>query len=606
MIQTTPKTQASTQVAPPQQGDVLLQIGNHRWLYFNDPIDIHVACCLDQVIPTMAHAEAAIHSGHFIAGYVAYEAAPAFDDALVTHPCSDPPLCWFGVFSEPHEIDLPAVEVADFTLPWHTTKTLYDYRKDIEQIKHYIEQGDTYQVNYTIRLETEMPNDPFALFLQLVRSQPDALGAYVHTEDSILCSLSPELFYRRNGSHIVCQPMKGTSPRGVTYSDDQHIRQKLRSSGKNRAENIMVVDMIRNDLGRIARLGSVQVDRLFELHKFPTLFQMTSTISAKTDVCLTDTFRALFPCASITGAPKVRTMQIICELEETPRGLYTGAIGYASPNGEQQFNVAIRTIEMNTKRKTATFGTGSGIIWDSHADKEYIECFTKTLVVREPTPDFRLLETLRWEPDSGYFFLHHHLRRANQSALYFDIPLDIDRLRQQLNRHVEILQPTVAQRVRVLIDTGGQLEIQFHALNSSQFVTSPDEANASNRTVQVGLTTKPVDSRDRFLYHKTTHRMIYDTAAAAAPDLDDIILFNEKGHVTETTVANLVIKRGVSWITPPVSSGLLAGTYRAHLLEKKTVSENVVHVDEIRRGAWLYRINSVRGWDRLEICESAT
>lgn len=602
MSETTAKSVSARQAIMPQEGDVLLQTGREGyWLYFSNPVAVYTARSVADVIPVMEQAEAALNAGHVVAGYVAYEAAPAFDDALLTHPDSTLPLCWFAAYKEAHRVGPPTGGAAGKPATWTPSQERPDFADAIARIKTYIEQGDTYQVNHTFRLQAEAPADAFTLFCNLLHSQPDGYSAYLHTRDAIICSLSPELFFRRAGSRIACQPMKGTSSRGRTQTEDESILRTLHRSEKNRAENIMVVDMMRNDLGRIARPGSVQVDSLFDIHRFPTLFQMTSSISAETDAGLLDTFRALFPCASITGAPKVRTTEIIRELEPEPRGIYTGAIGYGTPDGEQQFNVAIRTIEIDPTHSTATYGTGGGIVWDSDADEEYTECCTKALVLREPVPPFSLMETLRWDPATGYRFLPEHLERASASAAYFDIPLKPGTLVQQLADYATTIQHDEPMRVRLLINAQGDLKMELRSMGGVPFAASAREADASGQRVKAGLATAPIQSTNRFLYHKTTHRPMYDDATSTTLGAEEVILYNEAGEVTETTIANLVLQRGTRWVTPLVSCGLLAGTYRAVLVEEGIVAEDIVSLQDLKQASAVYRVNSVRGWQRLHL-----
>ena len=593
-------TQTTGNKASPtcEPGNALVQIHDNTWLSFADPLNTLATHTLDNVIPALQQAEEALANGFHVVGYMTYEAAAAFDSALVTHHLSNQPLCWFGVYREATASKPPKPEPPPRATTWQPSRQREAYRRDVAAIKHYIEQGDTYQVNHTMRLEGTEPDDAWVMFSHLLPSQPNGFCAYIDTGDMVIGSLSPELFFRRVGSHITCQPMKGTAARGMTHDDDEKILRALHHSEKDRAENIMVVDMMRNDLGRIARPGTVQVDSLFDIRKFPTLFQMTSTVSAETDAGLTDTFRALFPSASITGAPKVRTMQIIRELERHPRGVYTGAIGYAAPNGQQQFNVAIRTVVVDRKQRCATYGVGSGIVWDSDATREHEECLTKALVLREPIPPFCLLETMRWEPDRGFFFRAEHLQRVQASAAYFDIPFDVGRWDQALDRWANDARS--AHRVRVTVDSDGVLQLTSHPLHEMPFNWEPLSKQAKIRARIAG---EPVDTRDRFLYHKTTNRTVYDRAANAHVDADDVVLFNACEQVTETCIANLVVRQGSEWITPTVACGLLAGTFRNHLLKAGVLRERTVTLEEVSKAEQVYRINSVRGWERLALVE---
>jgi para-aminobenzoate synthetase/4-amino-4-deoxychorismate lyase len=359
----------------------------------------------------------------------------------------------------------------------------------------------------------------------------------------------------------------------------------------------MIVDMIRNDLGRIARSGSVRVDSLFDVTRYPSLLQMTSNVLAETDETTADVFAALFPCASVTGAPKVRTSHLIAELEQEPRGIYTGAMGVLAPGRNAQFNVAIRTLQVDRERGRAFYGTGSGIVWDSDADREFEECRTKALVLQNPVPPFQLFETLRWEPGQGYLFLDHHLRRLTDSATYFQFHVSEGRARKALEERCASFADA-SQRVRLLVDRHGTVQLESTELLNNAF---HDQPGADTLIRHAAVAETPVDAANPFLFHKTTYRDVYDEHLARHPDADDIILWNEQGEITETCVGNVVIYRNGSWVTPPVCCGLLGGTYRAWLLEHARIEESVIRKEEVLRAEELYMINSVRGWVRLEI-----
>jgi para-aminobenzoate synthetase/4-amino-4-deoxychorismate lyase len=407
-------------------------------------------------------------------------------------------------------------------------------------------------------------------------------------DDHIICSASPELFFHLDGESIVARPMKGTARRGLTTMEDRQEQAWLQTSEKNRAENVMIVDMLRNDLGRIAAIGSVQVSSLFDVERYPTVWQMTSTVTARTQASLPEIFKALFPCASITGAPKIRTMQIINRLEPEPRQAYTGSIGFIAPGRRAQFNVAIRSVLIDRQRQQAEFGVGGGIIWDSDAADEYQECLVKSRLLSQNWPRFALLETLLWEPDSGYLLLEQHLERLEQSAEYFAYPFDwaqVDRKLQELVAGYG----NQSQRVRLLLDSQGGVECQSAPLTK---VPVPEIPN-------LVLAAAPVNSQDIFLYHKTTHRGVYETLQAPCtegsfPVCDDVILWNERGEISETCNANLVFELDGELVTPPVSSGLLPGVYRSWLLAQGQVREKVVTLQDLPRCSKIYVVNSVR------------
>lgn len=335
------------------------------------------------VLPALAEVQKAVDGGLYAAGYIAYEAAGGIESHFETHGEGPLPLVWFGLFKEMMVREQPPFTTGyEFTLgAWEPSVSREQYRLAIERIKAYIAAGDTYQVNYTFRLRAACSGQPWPLFLRLCRAQQSRYAAYIEADDFAICSASPELFFDLSDGVLTSKPMKGTAPRGATSSEDQALREALAASPKNRAENAMIVDMMRNDIGRIAQVGSVAVSDVFAIEEYPTLFQMTSTVKARTSAPFVEIIRALFPCASITGAPKVRTMQIIRELEPDPRGVYTGCIGYLAPGGHTRFNVAIRTVAIDRRTGQAQYGTGGGIVWDSGADDEYAEALTKAAVL---------------------------------------------------------------------------------------------------------------------------------------------------------------------------------------------------------------------------------
>jgi len=345
----------------------------------------------------------------------------------------------------------------------------------------------------------------------------------------------------------------------------------------------MIVDMVRNDLGRIAEIGSVQVPDLFKIEKYSTLFQMTSLVQAKTQASFTDVFSALFPSASITGAPKVSTMNIIAELESTPRGVYTGSIGYLSPNRKAQFNVAIRTVLVDRKNTSAEYGIGGGIVWDSTGLDEYNEALLKARVLTEKSNEFSLLETLLWTPQDGYFLPEKHFERLEDSAEYFDIPFSRTAFYDLLDELQEKFSSS--QRIRILIDRFGNC------------TTESKDLIFEEKIFIVKLANKPIDSSNRFYFHKTTNRKIYPPLNG----FDDILLYNENGELTEFTIGNLVVEMGGKLVTPPISCGLLAGTFRAHLLESGKISEKVIRMEELKDCKKIFLVNSLRKWTSVKI-----
>jgi para-aminobenzoate synthetase / 4-amino-4-deoxychorismate lyase len=576
-----------------QKNEVLLKHGD-EWLHFANPLRVIYAERLDEVRDALQEVERLVkEKGWHAAGFVSYEAAPAFDNALRVLSDGNFPLLWFGLYQEPKALQTSEI-LRDFgslrALDWRPSVERESYNAAIEKVKDHIARGRTYQVNYTMRLGTDFETDSrmetdeevWRLFLHLASLQ-NKYAAYVDTGRFVICSASPELFFKLDGNRIYSRPMKGTVQRGRTTAEDREQAEWLKASLKNRAENVMIVDMIRNDLGRIDQTGSVHVPDLFTIEKYPTLFQMTSTVQAKTEASLTEIFSALFPCASITGAPKVSTMNIIAELESTPRKLYTGSIGYVSPNRKAQFNVAIRTAIIDRETQSAEYGLGGGIVWDSTSADEYSEALLKARVLTESPRPFDLLETLLWTPDEFFFLREKHRTRMADSADYFGFPFSEEKFDACLDQlEAGFMSP---QRVRILLGRSGQFQGEAKDFQSQE------------KVFKVRLAEKPVNSKDVFLFHKTTQREMYPPV----PDgFDDVLLWNENDELTEFTIGNLVVELDGKLFTPPISCGLLAGTFRSHLLETGQVRERVIRKDELAQCAKVFLVNSVRKWVKVE------
>lgn len=557
-------------------------VSGNRETVYRDPARVVCAKTLAEVLPALNEVRAAVAAGHTAAGFLAYEASPAFDLALVAHPPNTTPLLWFGLFDNPTEEIVPGDPSKDFTLgPWKSTLEPESYRNALARIREYIAAGDTYQVNYTFPLEATFQGDALAWFRQLCRAQRTPYGTYIDTGEHQIISASPELFFALSDNKIVTRPMKGTRPRAVTQADDLAQRDALAASEKDRAENVMIVDMLRNDLARIAD-GAVTTSELFTAERYPTVWQMTSTIEANTRADVSEILAALFPCGSVTGAPKYRTTEIIRELESEPRGVYCGALGWWAPNRTARFSVGIRTAVHDAKTGTVRYHTGSGVTWDSDSTEEYKECQHKATVLAYAAPRFQLLETILF--DQGYHLLREHLDRLEQSAAYFGYPCQRETITQKLARRATAFAGQ-AHRVRLLLDEDGTTEI-----DATPYC-------AEDRVFQLAVTKKPVDRRNVFLYHKTTHRAVYAEAREGLEACDDVILWNAAGEITETTIGNLVLEMSDGRrCTPPVSSGLLAGTFRRHLLAHGEIEEAILRVEDLKRARQIWVINSVRGW----------
>lgn len=567
-------------------GNVILK-KDDAWLRFSQPRRVILTEKAGEVRGKLREVEALVEARKWTAvGFLCYEAAPAFDPALKVLPSRGFPLLWFGLY-ESH-LEIPAVFENAKNLPprkWIPDTGREVYNDAIQTVKERIAQGRTYQVNYTMRLHADFDDDPLDLFAHLARAQ-NKYAAYIDLGDWAVCSASHELFFNLNGDRITSRPMKGTVRRGRATEEDKALSTWLRASAKNRAENVMIVDMIRNDLGRIAEVGTVSVPELFSIEKYPTLFQMTTTVQAKTKASLADIFSALFPSASITGAPKVSAMNIISELEGSPRNIYCGSIGYVMPGRRARFSVAIRTALVDKKNRKAEYGVGGGIVWDSTSADEYSEALLKARILTDPPQkEFSLFETLLWTPEEGYFLLERHIARMMDSADYFGFAADgaEEDIRKTLDRL--IAGASSPRRVKLSMNPQGKISAEAK------------DFQAGEKTFRVCLAKEPVDSNDRFLFHKTTNRDVYQKAAIAG--YDDVLLYNENDELTEFTIGNLVVKMNGEYFTPPVECGLLSGTFRAELTASGGVKERVLRKQDLAEREALFLINSLRKWVRV-------
>jgi para-aminobenzoate synthetase/4-amino-4-deoxychorismate lyase len=576
----------------------------HSYL-FRDPVQILSASTQDELPALFQQIETALTDGFYAAGYVSYECGYHFQSlALLTRTTSELPLAWFGVYNHPSifvhekedkESDSPSFIADAFrnissrpTIPAALTVSEEDFCATVHRIKEYIQAGDTYQVNLTDRVNAEFDTSSDEIFADLSRRQSVSYSAFLNVSGHQILSLSPELFFRVNAGNIVTRPMKGTMPRGLDSVEDIAAALRLQNDEKNRAEHVMIVDLLRNDLGRICTMGSIRVEDLFSVEKYKTLFQMTSTVSGtlRDEISYYDIFKSMFPSGSVTGAPKIRTMQIIHELEQRPRGVYTGAIGFIAPDRTSVFNVAIRTLVL--KNGQASMGVGGGIVADSDPMDEYRECLLKASFLNHTTPPFQLLETMLWDRKVIFFGLH--LDRMEASASYFGFPFDRQSITMQLSTQSKQFSPGDQYRIRLLLDAGGKATI----------AAAHHISHKSTGRVRVSL--EHTSSGDLFLRHKTTHRERYDRqyAQAHADGFDDIIFLNEREEVTEGAISNIFIMRAGVLLTPPLSSGVLPGVYRRHLLESnKTAEERVLTIQDLECADDVFLCNSVRGMTRV-------
>ena len=563
-----------------------------KWLEFTSPLRILQADQVAEVMPLVRQIEVSVQQERcYAAGFISYEAAPAFDPALPVKADTAFPLLWFGLFERVREISLPDVAWAGESAGvWHPSVGREEYERCLHAIRAHLLAGDSYQVNLTYRLRAVLDIDPWHLFTRLVGDDEVPFAGFVDTGEWVICSASPELFLRIEGQQLESRPMKGTSARGRWIEDDRAKKEALLGSAKERAENAMIVDMVRNDFGRIATPGSVRVASLLTAERHPTVWQLTSTVVARTDAPLDRILQAMFPPASITGAPKRRAMEIISAQESSPRRVYTGTLGFVAPERRAQLNVAIRTVLLHRPSGRAEYGVGGGVVWDSTPSGEYEESLAKARVLSPRPRDFDLLETLCWSPRTGFWLLEHHLQRLAGSAEYFGYRVDIPAVRGALSRVVAGL-PAIAHRVRLLVSRRGGTNCTATPLDSPL-----------QRSWRIALAQGPMARENVLLYHKTSHRAMYEEALALRPGYDDVLLFNADGQATETTVANIAVEIDGVLYTPPLHCGLLPGTQRAWLLERGRLRERILDVREVINSPNLYLLNSVRGICKVRVC----
>ncbi|AXF54964.1 aminodeoxychorismate synthase component I [Salicibibacter kimchii] len=554
-------------------------------MYFQHPVSIIQTNQSEDVDTCMQKVQAAVDDGYYAAGFVSYEAADGLRPEYSVASGAEMPLLWFGIFDGPAEPPAEKVARTYHLSDWKLSTPAREYEKNVERIRLAISRGETYQVNYTTRMNAQFLGDARSLYEQMKASQQGGYSAYLHTGRHEILSVSPELFFRRTGNHLSMKPMKGTIARGTNESEDKHLYEQLRTSEKDRAENVMIVDLLRNDLGMIAETGTVTTPALFDIEAYPTVWQMTSTVEAelKKDVDGVDLFKALFPCGSITGAPKKETMKKIKELENEPRGVYCGSIGYLSPNGDSIFNVAIRTAVVDGKEQNITYGTGGGVTWDSTPRGEYEEAIVKSKVITERQHPFSLIESLRME--NGHFpFLSSHQQRMQESAHYFGWPFSTEAMSETLHTYAKNHSQGY-YKVRLLYEPDQGFLVEGNALQNIK------------ESVNVELAKRTLPFDNVFSFHKTTAREAFDHLRSLSSEgVFDVLLYNDEHEILEFTIGNVVVEQNGVCTTPPVSLGLLPGVFRQHLLEQGAIQERTLSVSDLASADRIWLINSVRGW----------
>ncbi len=577
-----------------------------RALLFQDPSPgavVLTAMTVAEVVPVLQSVEAAVAQGCWAVGFVAYEAAAAFDPKLETRASyatgaqTHLPLAWFGLFTAPRAAEASRPVAAGdrpYTMaPWRAGSARADYQRNFAVVRSHLAAGDIYQCNLTTRMVSSSSGDLESLYRDLALAQGGAHNAYLDTGRFVIASASPELFFEWTADRLITKPMKGTAARGRWSAEDLKQAAELANSAKDRAENLMIVDLLRNDLGKVAEWGSVKVSSLCAVERYETVWQLTSTVTAqpRSDTRLLDLFRALFPCASVTGAPKRSAMSLIAELEDSPRGVYCGAVGIVAPLGgsfRARFNVAIRTVLIDRSTGQALYGTGGGITWDSTANSEHSELMAKAAILHRVVEEFCLVETLGFRPGRGLRNRERHLARLGNSAGYFGFSFDLSKIRSRLRDALaDRRQPC---RVRLVLSSFGAIEVELAPMPPSE-----------HHPVILAVDPEPVDSSSLWLYHKTTRRTIYQERAGRHPEADDVILINERGEATEATIANLAVSLNGRWWTPPVDSGCLPGIQRARLLEAGLLSERVISLADLNSAEEIALVSSLRGWRRARL-----
>jgi para-aminobenzoate synthetase / 4-amino-4-deoxychorismate lyase len=594
---------------------------NRRSLLFTRPRRWLVCSGPDSLDEFFAAAEELRRRGNFLAGWFAYEFGCLLEPSLLHLCAGNPgPFAVLGVFGAPLIIDhrhdvrgfpagLAGKQAAEEFATVRVGKVRPnmgrgEYLRAVRRIREYIAAGDTYQVNYTLKLKFQYRDPVSSLYSTLRRNQPVAYGAWIRQGSRDVMSFSPELFFRAGRNGITVRPMKGTMRRGTTLEDDMNRRRALSTDLKNRSENVMIVDLLRNDLGRLLHEtggGRVELRSLFDVEVYDTVLQMTSTIDAVPSTAAMPPLRAilqaLFPCGSVTGAPKIRTMEIIRELEREPRGVYCGALGFCGPE-EAVFNVPIRTVVLDGGQ--GEMGIGSGIVHDSVPEEEWRETLLKARFLTRPRPDFQLIETLLWLPGTGYWLLAEHMARLADSAAYFLFRFDRRRILDALEK--EARGAVSASRVRLLLHRDGSITLGSGPCDGR--LTVPADRPVIRDPLPAARFSPLRTNRDNVhLYHKTTERGLYvaERRKALENGCYEVLFVNRQGEATEGSISNIFVRSGGRLLTPPVRCGLLGGTFRRHLLDRGLAAERILSRSDVQAAEAVYVGNSVSGLVQVRI-----
>ncbi|MCF7873476.1 MAG: aminodeoxychorismate synthase component I [Candidatus Omnitrophica bacterium] len=560
---------------------------NKKSFLFSDVVETLIFRPKDSVDSFFKKIDNRLKKGFWLTGYFCYEFGYFLEDSLKSlQDKKDTPLVWLLVTKAPQEIKIKNDQNQyreDFLIKnVKPNITKQEYKNKIKKIKYFLKEGFSYQTNFTFKINFDFKGNPLNLYNHLRISQPTSYAALIKPDDTnTFLSFSPELFIRIKKNKVITRPMKGTLSRGKSIPKDKNKVRQFAKSRKIKAENLMITDLLRNDLGRISE--KVEVPRLFDIEKYRTLYQMTSTIEAKLKKRkkIKEIFSALFPCGSVTGAPKIKTMEIIRDLEKEPRRIYTGAIGYISPKRNACFNVAIRTLEI--KKEKGQLGVGGGILYDSNKEAEYKEALLKADFFTKLQKPPQLIETILWSKDQGFWLLELHLRRLKESCQFFSFSFYPKKIKKKLKE--EVTKRNQDTKLRLLLDQSGQIMVSAKKV---QKIKSP---------VKVKIHKKRIDSSSIYLYHKTTKRDFYNQARKKAQKegFFETIFLNQKNELTEGTITNIFLAKKGNLYTPILSSGLLPGVFRQHLLQSKKAKAKKLYLRDLKKADKIYLGNSVRG-----------
>ncbi|EKR64173.1 aminodeoxychorismate synthase, component I [Leptospira weilii str. 2006001853] len=558
-------------------------------IIFRNPVKTIEAYCFDTLSTSLNEINDYLKQGYYVAGFISYEVGYFFFNMNWEKTETGLPILYFAVFQNPEK--LPEIQTGlsqNYGFYISSMPNHENYVQSLNTIRTKLYQGEIYQINYTDKISFDFEGDILEFYKILSQRQPVAYGSWIRFRDIDILSFSPELFFEKKGTTLVTKPMKGTYRRGRSEKEDEKNARTLLNSEKEKAENLMITDLMRNDLGKISKKGSVQVPALFSIEKYKTIFQMTSTIRSELSdrVEWKDIFRELFPGGSITGAPKFRAMQLIQQLEKS-RGIYTGAIGVIRPDQNAVFSIGIRTLEL--KKGKGNIGIGSGITWDSDPEKEWLEILEKAKFFTEAPQGFSLFETILYK-NGIFYFLKEHLERIKKSAKIFQFPFSKKEWDASLKQVASISPGPNSYRIKISLNSLGKFHFESHKLSKFQ----------KEGILQIsGI---EIDSSSEFRKHKTNLREIYDQEGKCSRDSGyiDVLYLNEKKEIAEGSIGNIFVKIGDSYFTPPISSGVLPGIFRNRLLKRNGFYEKTLSLDDLQRSNSIFLCNSLRGILRVK------